>query len=101
MSSAICLQELEIVQLVSVLHDVLLDLASHRPRHKVLRRSCNQVRRIGNRLYTDTDVTLLDHFRSGLNRLGHAQSRHDNRKASTRKGADSSTMFNGRQFGCR
>lgn len=99
--SAICLQELEIVQLISVLHNVLLDLASNRPCHKILCRSCNKVRRIGNRLYTDTYVTLLNHFRSSLNRLGHAQSRHDNRKASTRKGADRSTMLNGRQLGRR
>lgn len=92
------LQQLKVIQLVAVLHNVALDLAAHRPRHKVLGRSGDEVGRVRYRLDADTDVALLNHLGRGLHRLGHAQSRHDNGQAPAGKGTDGRAVLDGREL---
>lgn len=64
-------QQLEVIQLIPVLHNIPLNLASHTPRHKVLRRPRHEIRRVRNRLGTDPHVSLLDHLGRRLHRLRH------------------------------
>ena len=67
------LKQLEIVELVAVLHDILLDLAANSPGDEVFHVPRDQEGRVTNFLDADTDVALLDELRGGLNSFGHAQ----------------------------
>lgn len=59
-------KQLEVVQLVSVLHDVALDLAAHRPCDEVLELTSHQESGIRDSLRSDTDMALFDHLRRSL-----------------------------------
>ena len=93
------LQQLKIIKLVTVLHDVPLDLAAHSPCHKVLHASRNQVRRIRNSLGSHAHVALLNHLGCSLDILGHAQSGHKHGQSAARKGADGNLILDGGKFG--
>lgn len=93
------LQQFKIIKLVTVLHDVPLDLAAHGPCHKVLHASRNQVRRVRNSLSSHAHVALLDHLGRSLDILGHAQSGHKDGQSAARKGADGNLILDGGKFG--
>lgn len=92
-------QQLKVIQLIPILHNVPLNLASHGPRHKVLRVPRHQVRRIGNLVNADAHMALLDELRGGLDRLGHAQPCHDDGQAAAGKGTDGDVVLDGGQLG--
>lgn len=92
------LEQLEIIQLVPVLHNIPLNLAPDGPRDKVLRRPRDQVRRVRDRLGADAHVALLDQLRRGLHRLRHTQPRHDDGEPPPRKGTDGRAVLHRRQL---
>lgn len=53
-------QQIKIIQLLPVPHDIPLNLAGVHPRHEILHVAGNQVRRISNDFSADADVTLFD-----------------------------------------
>lgn len=54
------LQQIEIIQLVAVLHDIPLDLAAIHPGDIILHVAGDQERRVGDDLGADADMALLD-----------------------------------------
>lgn len=56
----VCSQQLEIVQLVAVLHDGALDLAGINPGHEVLHIAINQISRVRDDFGPDSHVALFD-----------------------------------------
>lgn len=96
--SNLLLQKLKIIQLIPVLHDVLLDLASHCPGHKVLRRPRDEIGRISDHIRTDSHVALLDHLRRRLDILRHPQSRHDDWQASSGECCDGQLVLDGAEL---
>lgn len=93
------LQQLKVIQLVPVLHNVLLNLASHSPRDKVLVVARHQVGRVCDLVDADADVALLDELCGGLDGLGHAQAGHDDGEAAAGKGADGDVVLDGGELG--
>lgn len=95
------LEQLEIIQLIPVLHDIPLNLASHRPGDKVLHTPRHQERRIRHSLGTNSHVSLLNHLGRRLHRLRHAQPGHQHGEPSSRKGADRHAVLDcGELGGC-
>lgn len=96
---SIASQQFEIIQLIPILHDVPLDLASHAPRHEILRRPRHKKRRIRDRLRAHPHMALLDHLSRRLYSLCHPKSRHYHRQSTARKGGDRDAVFDSRQLG--
>lgn len=95
---AVRLQQLKVIELVAVLHDVLLDLAADGPGNEVFSRSSHQICRICDCLSANADVALLNHLGGRLDRLGHAQPRHNDGEAAAGKGGHGSAMLDGRKL---
>eukprot|EP00959_Pyramimonas_sp_CCMP1952_P300346 6282114-Pyramimonas_sp.AAC.1 len=69
-------EQVVVVQLVVVLHDLPLDLGSVHPSDKVLETAGHKERRVGDRLRSDTHVPLLDERHCLAECLGHLQAHH-------------------------
>ena len=94
-------KQLEIIQLIPILHDIPLDLASHRPGHKVLHAPRNQICCICYCLSTHTHMPLLHHFRRRLHCFRHPQPCHEHWESSSRKSADCDAVLDGGELGGR
>ena len=86
------LHQLKVIQLIAVLHDILLDLASNGPSDKVLHRPGTQKCRISYRLDANADLTLLHEGDGGFQRFRHAESRHHDGQPAAGKRADTDVL---------
>ena len=60
-------KQLEVVEVVAILHDMPLNLAAHRPSDKVFHSAGDEEGRICTRLDANSDVALFDHLDRRLN----------------------------------
>lgn len=93
------LEKLKVVQLVLVLHNILLDLAAHGPRDKVLHGPGDEHGRVRDHVHADAHVALLDELGGGRYVFSHMQPRHDDGQPPPCKGADGGAVLDGRQLG--
>lgn len=68
-------EQVEVVKLIAILHNIPLNLAANRPCNEVLHASCNQVRRIRDYRRADPDMPLFNHRYRSLNCFRHMKSR--------------------------
>lgn len=68
-------QKIKVIQLLTIPHDVALDLAGVDPGHEVLHIAAHQKRRVVDNFRPNADVTLLDE-RSSLLKVSFAEKRN-------------------------
>lgn len=94
-------QQIKVIQLLPVPQDIPLDLRAINPRHKVLHAPCNEECGIGDGLRADPDMALLDKFRGGLHRFGHAEACHDDGQPTAAECGHSDGPLDLGEFGAR
>ena len=92
-------QQLKIIKLVPILHNIALDLAADGPRDEVLHVPRDQVRGIRDSVRPDPDVALLDELDGGLDGLGHLEAGHDDGEAAAGEGGDGDAVLDGAELG--